>query len=69
MTSISERFTQTETVFNTLTSTVVDNKTYLQTVTYLATQTETATATETQTVVETALAQCLGRVRLINSSR
>lgn len=50
---------------NTLTSTVTDNQTHLQTVTYLstATATATATATETQAVQETALSNCLGQVR------
>jgi hypothetical protein len=58
---------QTKTVVNTLTSTVTDNRTYLQTVTYLstatATTTATTTATETQALKETGLSECLGKVR------
>lgn len=49
---------------NTLTSTVTDEKTRLQTVTYLSTATATATttATETQAALETSLSNCLGQV-------
>lgn len=53
---------QTKTVLNTVTSTVVQDKTYLQTLTYVSTATVSETATATQTVVETALSDCLGRV-------
>ena len=45
---------------NTVTSTMVENKTYVQTKTYLS----TATATETQKVLETGLSDCLGKVYL-----
>lgn len=47
---------QTKTVVNTVTSTMVENKTYLQTTTYVS------TATATQTVSETGLSDCLGQV-------
>jgi hypothetical protein len=43
---------------NTVTATMTDNRTYLQTTTYMT----TATATETQQVLETGLSDCLGKV-------
>lgn len=51
---------QTQTVLNTITSTLVENRTYLQTTTYLSTA--TATTTEVQKVLETGLSDCLGKV-------
>lgn len=50
---------------NTVTSTLVENRTYLQTTTFLSTA--TATTTEIQKVQETGLSECLGKVCLINS--
>lgn len=51
---------QTQTVLNTITSTLVENRTYLQTTTFLSTA--TATTTEVQKVLETGLSDCLGKV-------
>jgi hypothetical protein len=51
---------QTKTVLNTITSTLVENRTYLQTTTFLSTA--TATTTEVQKVLETGLSDCLGKV-------
>lgn len=47
---------QTKTVMNTVTATMTDNKTYLQTTTYMT------TATQTQQVLQTGLSDCLGKV-------
>lgn len=52
---------QTQTVLNTITSTIVQDRTIVETSTFLSTA--TATATEVQRVLETGLSDCLGKVR------
>lgn len=57
----TEIMDNTQTILNTLTATITEDR--LQTVTQVATETATATETEVQQVLETGLSECLGKCK------